>query len=94
MGSRRTAPARSRTPHVIPVLGTEPDARPIVEPQTAPFGLLLRHLKVFPLPDPLHTLVVHMPPHCQVVECNMPSSDEQPPHQIGEVHRRKARSAR
>ena len=41
--------------------GSEPDARPIIEPQSCPLGLLAGYFQPFPPPDPLHPLVVHLP---------------------------------
>ena len=48
-------------PHVIPVQRPEPDARAIVEPQPTPFRLPPGHFEPLLPPDPLHTLVVHLP---------------------------------
>ena len=48
-------------PDVVGPLGPQPYTRPVVEPQTASFGLLLRHFKPFPAPDPPHALDVHPP---------------------------------
>ena len=42
-------------------LGPQPHARAVVEPQTAPFWLLLRHFQPLPSPDPPHPLDVHPP---------------------------------
>src|SRR5258707_2900497 len=39
-------------PDVVGPLRPQPHARAVVEPQTAPFRLLLRHFKPFPSPDP------------------------------------------
>ena len=47
---------------MIPVQRPEPDARAIVEPQSAPLRLSPRYLEPLLPPDPLHTLVVHLPP--------------------------------
>ena len=40
-------------PHVIAVLGPEPDARAVVEPRAATLRLLGRHLQPLAPPDPL-----------------------------------------
>ena len=49
-------------PHVVPVLGPQTHARPVIQPQSTPLGLLLRHFQSFPTPQPFDTLVVHSPP--------------------------------
>ena len=48
-------------PHVILMQWPEPDARAIVEPQPTPFRLPSGHFQPLLPPDPLHTLVVHLP---------------------------------
>ncbi len=41
--------------------GSQADTRSVIEPQTAPFGLLLGNLKPLPPPDPLNPLGIHVP---------------------------------
>ena len=48
-------------PDVIAVLGPQPDARSVSEPQTAALGLLGRDLQPLASPDPLDPLVVDEP---------------------------------
>jgi len=48
-------------PHVVTMLGPQPYAAPVVEPQTPAFGLLRRHFQPLPPPDPLDPLVIDMP---------------------------------
>ena len=48
-------------PDMIAGQRPEPDARAIVEPQTAPPRLPPRYLEPLLSPDPLHTLVIHVP---------------------------------
>lgn len=43
------------------ILGAQPDARSVIEPETAAFRLLLRHLEPLAPPDTLDPLAVHMP---------------------------------
>ena len=43
------------------IFRAKPDARPVVEPQTAAFWLLLGHLEPFEPPDPLYPFAVHNP---------------------------------
>jgi hypothetical protein len=47
---------------VIAVLGPEPDAGALVEPETAPLRPLGRHLEPLTPPDPFDALGVHDPP--------------------------------
>ena len=49
-------------PHVVAIRRAATDARPIGEPQPAPFGLFLGHFQPFPAPQPLDPLVIHRPP--------------------------------
>jgi hypothetical protein len=49
-------------PHVIGVLGAQPQARSIAQPQPPPLGLPGRHFEPLAAPDPLHPLVVDQPP--------------------------------
>ena len=48
-------------PDVIGPLGSQAHARAVIEPQTAPFGLLLWHFQPFPPPDAIDPLDVHPP---------------------------------
>src|ERR1044072_4929903 len=48
-------------PHMVGSLRAQPHTRSIVEPQTAPFWLLLRHFQPLPPPDPPDPLDVHSP---------------------------------
>ena len=45
-------------PHVVAIRRAATDARPIGEPQPAPFGLFLGHFQPFPAPQPLDPLVI------------------------------------
>ena len=40
---------------------SQPNARSVVEPQTPPFSLFLRHLETFPAPNAFNPLVIHLP---------------------------------
>ena len=40
-------------PDMVAVSRPQPEARPIIEPQPSPLGLLLRYFQPFPSPDPL-----------------------------------------
>ena len=46
---------------MIPPAWSQPDARAIIEPESAPFRLLLRDLQPFLSPDALHSLVIYGP---------------------------------
>jgi hypothetical protein len=46
---------------MVLVFWSQPDAGSIVQPQSLPFLLFLRHFKPFLSPDPLHTFMVHFP---------------------------------
>ena len=48
-------------PDVVRPLGTQPDARAVVEPQTTPLRLTRGHLQPLEPPQPLDTLVVDLP---------------------------------
>ena len=48
-------------PHVIAMRGAQADARPVRQPQTTAFGLLLGDFQSLASPDPLDPLVVHQP---------------------------------
>ena len=48
-------------PDVIAVLGTQPDARSVIEPQPAALGLLPWNLQSFAQPDPFDPFVVDQP---------------------------------
>jgi hypothetical protein len=46
---------------MIRPLGSQPDAGPIVQPETPSLGLLSWHLQAFLPPDALDSLVIHAP---------------------------------
>lgn len=46
---------------MIGPLGTEPDARSIVQPEAAPFRLLGGYSQPFPAPDAHHATMTHLP---------------------------------
>ena len=48
-------------PHMVRPFSSEADAGSVVEPQTAPFGVLVGDLQPLPLPDALNPLGIHMP---------------------------------
>jgi len=48
-------------PDMVAMRGSEPDTRPIVEPQTSAFGLLLGNLQPLLTPDTFHSLVIDSP---------------------------------
>ena len=48
-------------PDIIALLGSEPDARPIRQPQATAFGLLPGNLQPLASPDPLDPLIVDQP---------------------------------
>lgn len=48
-------------PDMVAMGGPEPDTRPIVEPQTSSFGLLLGNLQPLLTPDAFHPLVIDPP---------------------------------
>jgi len=48
-------------PDVVAMGGPEPDTRPIVEPQTSAFGLLLRNLQPLLAPYTFHSLMIDPP---------------------------------
>src|SRR5258708_4048671 len=48
-------------PHVVAVLGPEPNARSVIQPETAAFRLLGRDLQPLASPDPLDPLVIDQP---------------------------------
>ena len=48
-------------PHVVAVLGPEPNARSVIQPETAAFRLLGRDLQPLASPDTLDPLVVDCP---------------------------------
>ena len=49
-------------PDVVTVFRPQSDARPVIEPQTAAFGLLLGNLQPLAPPNPLDPLVIDLPP--------------------------------
>jgi hypothetical protein len=48
-------------PDMIPILGPEADTGTVIQPEPGPFGLFVEYFEPLPAPDPLHTLMVHMP---------------------------------
>jgi hypothetical protein len=52
--------------------GPEPDTRPIVEPKTSAFGLLLRNLQPPLTPDAFHSLMID-PPTFSSEQCRSPA---------------------
>lgn len=46
---------------IVTMRWPEPDTRPIVEPQTSAFGLLLRNLQPLLAPDTFHSLMIDPP---------------------------------
>ena len=46
---------------MVGILGPQPDAGSVIEPEPAPLRLLLRNLQPLPPPDPLDPLDVHHP---------------------------------
>ena len=48
-------------PDMVGVLGPQPDAGSVMEPEPPAFGLLLWNLEPLSSPDPFHPLVVHHP---------------------------------
>ena len=46
---------------MVGMLRTQPHARTVVQPEAAPFGLLLRNLQPLASPDPRHPFGVHPP---------------------------------
>src|SRR5512143_1001730 len=59
-------------PDMMAMGGPEPDARPIVEPETSSFGLLLRNLQPLLAPDAFHPLMIDSPPFSSQ-QCRNPS---------------------
>ena len=49
------------SPNMVFPLGPQPDAGPVVQPQSASPGLSGRYFEPLPPPDPLHPFVVHYP---------------------------------
>ena len=52
-------------PHVIPVLGPEPDAGAVAEPKPPAFRLPGRHLRPFLAPDPVMVSLSNHPRACR-----------------------------
>ena len=48
-------------PDVVGMLRAQPDTRPIGEPKTASFGLLVRDLQSLTFPDPLNSTIADRP---------------------------------
>src|SRR5437879_5964504 len=46
---------------MVPVFRTQPDARPVVQPEPSPLWLFLWHFQPFLSPYPLYPLVIHLP---------------------------------
>ena len=59
-------------PDVVAMSGPEPDTRPIVEPQTSAFGLLLGNLQPLLTPDAFHPLMID-PPTFLLEQCCNPA---------------------
>src|SRR6266852_3195643 len=47
---------------MIGSLRPQPDARTIVQPQSPSWPLFLRYFQPFASPDPLHSILAHLPP--------------------------------
>src|SRR5512136_3445164 len=59
-------------PDMVAMGGPEPYTRPIVEPQTPSFGLLLGNLQPLLTPDAFHPLVID-PPTFSLEQCRNPA---------------------
>jgi hypothetical protein len=59
-------------PDMVAMGGPEPDTRPIVEPETSAFGLLLRNLQPLLAPDAFHPLMID-PPNLSSEQCRNPA---------------------
>ncbi len=59
-------------PDMVAMGGPEPHTRPIVEPQTSAFGLLLGNLQPLLTPDAFHPLVID-PPTFSSEQCRNPA---------------------
>ena len=57
-------------PDVVAMRGPEPDTRPIVEPKTSAFGLLLGNFQPLLTPDAFHPLVIDPPTLSSEQGCN------------------------
>ena len=57
-------------PDMVLPTGPQSDARSIIEPESSPLGLLLRHLKPFPSPDAFNSLVVDPPAIAMEQRCD------------------------
>src|SRR5512142_4183 len=49
-------------PHVVAILGPQPHTRTGIPPQAPALGLPRWHFQPFPAPEPLHPLMVDLPP--------------------------------
>lgn len=58
-------------PDMVWALGTKTDARSVIEPETAAFGLFLGNLQPLAPPQPLDPLVVHQPTRISQHRCNL-----------------------
>ncbi len=59
-------------PDMVAMGGPEPDTRPIVEPETSAFGLLLGNLQPLLTPDAFHPLMID-PPTLSSEQCRYPT---------------------
>src|ERR1019366_1404531 len=59
-------------PHMIHPLRAQPHTRTIVQPQPPSWPLFLRHLQPFTSPDPLHSILPHLPPRALQQHRNAP----------------------
>ena len=59
-------------PDMVAMGGPEPDTRPIAEPESSAFGLLLRNLQPLLTPDAFHSLVIN-PPTLSSEQCRNPA---------------------
>ena len=67
-----------RGPDRIGILGPEPDARPIGQPEPPPRRLFLWHLQAFASPDPFHPLVIDPPTRISEETRHLPLSIARP----------------
>jgi len=59
-------------PDMMAMGGPEPHTRPIIEPETSTFGLLLRNLQPILTPDAFHPLMID-PPTFSSEQCRNPA---------------------
>ena len=55
-------------PHVVAIRRSEPDTGPVIEPQPTALWMSGGHLQPLPSPDPLHSLVIHLPAVSRAVD--------------------------